>query len=137
MVKFIAGQKGEGKTKRLIEMANEALKTTEGHVVFLEAGRKHIHDLHYNIRFVETSEFPIAKYGEFIGFICGILSQNSDIREIFVDGLTRIVDTLSADDLIVLIEALDELSEKHSVEFVIHITCEVASAPQQLKDRAI
>ena len=137
MVKFIAGQKGEGKTKRLIEMANEALKTTEGHVVFLEAGRKHIHDLHYNIRFVETSEFPIAKYGEFIGFVCGILSQNSDIREIFVDGLTRIVDSLSDEDLIKLIETLEELSEKHSVEFVIHITCEVATAPVQLKERAI
>ena len=137
MVKFIAGQKGEGKTKRLIGMANEALKTTEGHVVFLEAGKKHIHDLHYNIRFVETSEFPIAKYGEFIGFVCGILSQNSDIREIFVDGLTKIVDSLNDEDLIKLIEALEELSEKHSVEFVIHITCEVATAPTQLKERAI
>jgi len=137
MVKFIAGQKGEGKTKRLIEMANETLKTTEGHVVFLEAGKKHIHDLHYDIRFVETSEYPIAKYGEFIGFICGILSQNSDIREIFVDGLTRIVDSLGSEDLIKLIESLEELSEKHSVDFIIHKTCDVATAPQQLKDRVI
>jgi len=137
MVKFIAGQKGEGKTKRLIEMANEALKVTEGHVVFLEAGRKHIHDLHYNIRFVETSEYSIAKYGELIGFICGILSQNSDIREVFIDGLTRIVDSLGSEDLIKLIEVLEELSKKHSVEFVIHITCDVSTSPQELRDRVI
>lgn len=137
MVKFIAGQKGEGKTKRLIEMANETLKVTEGHIVFIEAGRKHIHDLHYDIRFVETGEFPIAKYGEFIGFICGILSQNSDIREIFVDGLTKIVDSLDSEDLIKLIDALENLSKNHSVDFIIHINCNPAEAPEQLKARMI
>ena len=137
MVKFIAGQKGEGKTKRLIEMANDTLKVTEGHIVFIEAGRRHIHDLHYDIRFVETGDFPLAKYGEFVGFICGILSQNSDIREIFVDGLTRIVDTLDSEDLIKLIDALENLSQNHSVDFVIHINCNPAEAPEQLKERMI
>ena len=138
MVKFIAGKKGEGKTKRLIEMANDTVKVTEGHVVFLEVDRKHIHDLHYDIRFVETGEFPIAKYGEFVGFICGILSQNTDINEIFVDGLTKIVDTLSSEDLVKLISVLEGLSEKHSVEFVIHMNCEdTAGAPQELKERMV
>jgi hypothetical protein len=138
MVKFIAGKKGEGKTKRLIEMANETLKVTEGHVVFLEVDKKHIHDLHYDIRFVATGDFPIAKYGEFAGFICGILSQNADITEVFVDGLTKIVDTLDFEDLVRLIEVLEGLSEKHSVNFVIHMNCEdTDAAPKELKDRMI
>jgi len=137
MVKFIAGQKGEGKTKRLIEMANETLKVTEGHVVFLEVDKKHIHDLHYDIRFVETGEFPIAKYGEFVGFICGILSQNTDIREIFVDGLTKIVDSLESEDLVKLIAALENLSKNHSVDFIIHMNCDPATAPSELKERMI
>jgi len=133
MVKFIAGKKGEGKTKRLIDMANEAVKVTEGHIVFLEVDRKHIYDLHYDIRFVETGNFPISKYGEFIGFICGILSQNSDITDIFVDGLTKIVGSLDSEDLIKLIEALENLSKDHSVDFVIHMNCDPAEAPAELK----
>jgi len=137
MVKFIAGKKGEGKTKRLIDMANETVKTTEGHIVFIDVDRRHIYDLHYDIRFVETGDFPISNYREFIGFICGILSQNSDITEIFVDGLTKIVDTLDSEDLIKLIDTLKNLSKNNSVEFIINMNCDPETAPVQLKELMI
>ena len=137
MVKFIAGKKGEGKTKRLIDMANEMIKTTDGHIVFLDVDKRHIYDLHYDIRFVETGDFPISNYREFIGFICGILSQNSDITEIFVDGLTKIVDTLDSEDLIKLIETLKNLSNNNSVDFIINMNCDPETAPEQLKELMI
>jgi len=133
MVKFIAGKKGEGKTKRLIDMANETVKTTDGHIVFLDVDRRHIYDLHYDIRFVETGDFPLANYREFVGFICGILSQNSDITEIFVDGLTKIVDKLDSEDLIKLIEILENLSKNNTVDFIINMNWDPEAAPEQLK----
>ena len=55
MIQIIAGEKGVGKTKRLIEMANEAGKTSNGHVVFIDDDNRHMYDLHYNIRFVKTN----------------------------------------------------------------------------------
>ncbi|MCL2565616.1 MAG: twitching motility protein PilT [Defluviitaleaceae bacterium] len=137
MVKFIAGKKGEGKTKRLIDMANETIKTTDGHIVFIDTDKRHIYDLHYDIRFVETGDFPISNYREFIGFICGILSQNSDITEIFVDGLTKIVDSLDSEDLVKLIETLKNLSKNNSVEFIINMNCDPDTAPEQLKELMI
>jgi len=133
MVKFIAGKKGEGKTKRLIDMANETVKTTDGHIVFLDVDRRHIYDLHYDIRFVETGDFPLSNYREFVGFTCGILSQNSDITEIFVDGLTKIVDKLDSEDLVKLIEILENLSKNHSVDFIINMNWDPEAAPEQLK----
>ena len=133
MVKFIAGKKGEGKTKRLIDMANETVKTTDGHIVFLDIDRRHIYDLHYDIRFVETGDFPLSNYREFVGFICGILSQNSDITEIFVDGLTKIVDKLDSEDLVKLIEILENLSKNNSVDFIINTNWDLSVAPEQLK----
>ena len=55
MIQILAGEKGEGKTKRLIDMANEAGKTSNGHVVFIDDDSRHMYDLHYNIRFVKTN----------------------------------------------------------------------------------
>ena len=137
MIQFLAGQKGEGKTKRLIQMANDAVKTTDGHVVFIDDDKRHIYDLHYDIRFVETGEFPLSNYREFIGFVCGILSQNNDITEIFVDGLRNIVKTVENEDLVKLIKKLDTLSTNNSVNFIISLNCDPATSPEELRNLMI
>ena len=137
MIQFLAGRKGEGKTKRLIQMANDAVKTTDGHVVFIDDDKRHIYDLHYDIRFVETGEFPLSNYREFIGFICGILSQNNDITEIFVDGLKNIVKTVENDDLVKLIKKLETLSANNSVDFIISINCDPATSPEEMRNLMI
>ncbi|MDL2248137.1 twitching motility protein PilT [Tyzzerella sp. OttesenSCG-928-J15] len=133
MIQFLAGKKGEGKTKRLISMANEAVKTTDGHIVFIDDDKRHIYDLHYDIRFVETGDFPLSNYREFIGFVCGILSQNNDITEIFVDGLTNIIKRIDNEDLVKLIKKLESLSERNSVDFIIVMNCDPDTAPEELK----
>ena len=137
MIQFLAGRKGEGKTKRLIQMANDAVKTTDGHVVFIDDDKRHIYDLHYDIRFVETGEFPLSNYREFIGFICGILSQNNDITEIFVDGLKNIVKTVENDDLVKLISKLEMLSKNNSVDFIISINCDPETSPEEMRNLMI
>ena len=81
MVKILAGEKGEGKTKKMIAMANEAGKTASGSIVFVDDDNSHMYDLHYSVRFVDTPEFIMQDPQVFRGFVCGILSQNSDHRE--------------------------------------------------------
>ena len=44
MIKIIAGNKGSGKTKRLIDMTNETAKTTSGNVVFLDKDNSYVRD---------------------------------------------------------------------------------------------
>ncbi|MDR3240289.1 MAG: twitching motility protein PilT [Clostridiales bacterium] len=133
MVQFIAGGKGEGKTKKLISMANENAKSTDGHLVFIDDDRRHIYDLHYDIRFVETGGFPLSNYREFIGFVCGVLSQDNDIKCIYVDGLTNIIKTLDDDGLLKLISKLESLSAHNDVEFVLSMNCRADDLPDQVK----
>ena len=133
MIRFLAGEKGVGKTKHLIDMANVAAKTTDGDLVFIEKGRRHIYDLHYNIRFVETASYPISNYREFIGFLCGVLSQNNDIEEIYVGGLNKIIKTLSSEDLVKLISKLENLSAENEVNFTMTLNWRVDDLPEEVK----
>lgn len=134
MVKFFIGEKGEGKTKKLIEMANDTIKDSHGHTVFIDADNRHMYDLHYDIRFVETSDFPLSNYRELIGFIFGILSQDSDIEIVFVDGLYNIVENISREDLIKLAIKLKSISEKYSIEFIISANISDDDVPVEIKD---
>ncbi|MCL2617340.1 MAG: hypothetical protein FWD96_06825 [Defluviitaleaceae bacterium] len=132
MVKFIASVKGTGKSKKLIELANQAAKTTEGNLVFIDDNKIPALTLHHSVRFVVTSGYHISNHLEFLGFICGILSQNSDIVEIFIDGLTNIVGPVENDDLVTFATRLKELSEENNVEFVITINKAADTFPQEL-----
>jgi hypothetical protein len=133
MVQFIAGGKGEGKTKKLIQMANSKAKSTDGHLVFIDDDNRHIYDLNHAIRFVETRSFPLSNYREFIGFVCGILSQDNDIELIYVDGLTNVIKTLDDDCLLKLIKKLDTLSAANQVDFVISMNCKAEELPEEVK----
>lgn len=137
MVQFIAGGKGEGKTKKLIDIANANAKTTDGHLVFIDDDRRHIFDLHYDIRFVETGKYLLSNYREFIGFILGILSQDSDIKNIYVDGLTNILEFVDNDSLVKLTSRLAVLSEQNNVDFVICVNYNTETLPDEIKARLI
>jgi hypothetical protein len=133
MIQFLAGEKGVGKTKHLIDMANAAAKTTDGDLVFIENGRRHIYDLHYNIRFVETATYPLSNYREFVGFLCGVLSQNNDIEEIYVGGLNKVIKSLDNEGLVKLISKLEKLSADHEVNFTMTINANQDDLPEEVR----
>lgn len=133
MIQFIAGGKGEGKTKKLIDMANANAKTTDGHLVFIDDDRRHMFDLKYDIRFVETGKNFLSNYREFVGFILGILSQDSDIKNIYVDGLTNIIETVNNEALIKLATRLTAISETHTVDFIICVNYNKEILPQEIQ----
>ena len=137
MVRLVTGGKGSGKTKRLIEMANSAVKTTDGHIVFIDDDKRHIYDLHYDIRFVETHDFPLNNYREFIGFVCGILSQDSDIEEIYVDGLHNVIEVIDNEHTIKLVDRLSKLGNTSHVEFIISVNCNPDELPDELRELVI
>lgn len=133
MIQILAGEKGEGKTKRLIEMANAAGKQANGHVVFIDDDTRHMYDLHYDIRFVETSNFKICDQRVFFGFICGILSQDRDIEHIFIDGLNNIIESLPNEDLVKFIQTVEKTSGEANVDFSIIISTKAALLPDEIQ----
>ena len=138
MVNFLAGAKGDGKSRKIIEMANANVKVTDGHLVFITHNRKHMHDLHRDVRFVETEKGLLANYREFIGFVLGILSQNSDITHIYVDGINSIICNIdevepTGEDLAKLKNRLDELSKTEDVGFSLTLHCNKSNVPEAIK----
>ena len=132
-VAFMAGQKGEGKTRKIIDMANNEAKTTDGHLVFIDDDKRHIHDLHRDIRFVETGKGLLSNYREFTGFILGVLSQNSDIQHIYVDGLNNIVETVDNESLLKLQVRLEAIAKVDDVNFTVSVNYDKNSLPDEIK----
>ena len=134
MVHFIAGGKGEGKTKKLINEANSQLKVTDGNLVFIDDDRRTTSDLHYNIRFIEAGKGILSNYREFAGFVLGILAMDNDIKTVYIDGLTNIIKKLDAEDLVKLANRLKILSKKNDVEFVACINWKKEDVPEEISD---
>ena len=137
MVQFIAGKKGEGKTKQLIERANQELKVTDGNLIFVDDDRRTTSDLHYNIRFVEAGRGILSNYREFAGFLLGILAMDNDITTMYIDGLTNIIKTLETDDLVKLANRLKVLADKNEVNFVVCINWDKDELPREVAALAI
>ncbi len=134
MIHILTGEKGDGKTKRILDMANEAVKTSHGNIIFIDSDNQNMYGLHYNIRFIETSDFPISNYRELIGFICGIISQDNDIEKIYIDSVNQILKNLDNYDLIKFVRKLSYLSQKYSSEFFLSLSTSEESIPYELRD---
>ena len=137
MVKILAGEKGEGKTKRMIDMANAAGKEAKGTMVFVDDDNSHMYDLHYSVRFVETPKFIMEDPQVFRGFVCGILSQNSDIETIYIDGLNHIMDRISDADFTAFIQELDKTSKEAEMDMVMIISRKTDALPAEVQQYLI
>ena len=137
MVKILAGEKGEGKTKRMIDMANAAGKEAKGNIVFVDDDNSHMYDLHYSVRFVETPKFIMEDPQVFRGFVCGILSQNSDIETIYIDGLNHIMDRISDADFTAFIQDLDKTSKEAEMDMVMIISRKTDALPAEVQQYLI
>ncbi|MCD7742573.1 MAG: hypothetical protein LUI06_10250 [Ruminococcus sp.] len=90
MINLIAGKKGTGKTKILVDAITEASEKATGYVVCIERGMKLTYDIPHKVRLVDAEEYGITSYDAFYGFVAGMLAGNYDIQEIYVDGILRI-----------------------------------------------
>ncbi|MDO4563920.1 MAG: hypothetical protein Q4C12_08860 [Clostridia bacterium] len=118
MVQVILGEKGTGKTKRLIDAVHVAEAEAAGSVVLINKDDRHLFDVTHRVRLVNTSEFEIDSYSAFYGFICGMVSQNYDIAHIFIDSIFKI----ASDDLGQFEEflaAIEPIAQKFNIKIVI------------------
>ena len=90
MIKLIAGLKGSGKTKTLIQLTNDAGSNSSGSVVCIEKGDKLIHEIKYTVRLIDIDQFDITSAQSLYGFVCGIYASNHDISDIFIDSALKI-----------------------------------------------
>ena len=132
MLKLLIGVKGTGKTKTLIELANDALSKTQGDVVCIEKGVKLRYDVKYQARLINTNEYLVFDAETLYGFIAGILASNHDVSDLFVDSALKICnEDIAAFEKLVL--AVDELCSKMNVNVVMTSSLPVEEASDTIK----
>lgn len=141
MVQLIVGRKGKGKTKHLLDKVNTEVKDIAGNVVYLDKSAKHMFELNNRIRLINVSDYMVANSDEFIGFICGIISQDHDLQQMYFDSFLKIAcmdeSTTDSEKLGAVIGKLEAVSSKFNVDFVLSISLDAHELSEDLKSKVI
>ena len=131
MIKLIVGIKGTGKTKQLIDMANSAVETTTGCVIFVEKGNKLMHEIKHQARLVDTEEYSIGDAHSLYGFVAGMFASNHDVTDLFIDSALKICQN-DMDEFVKFIKHLDKFTADHQMNVVITSSIPVEELPAEL-----
>ena len=134
MVELIVGKKGKGKTKVLLDRVNGAVKEANGSIVYLDKSTKHMYELNNKVRLIDVSSYPLKNADEFVGFICGIISQDHDLEQIYLDSFLK-VSKLEDADVTDTFDQLDKIGEKYGISIVVSISLDKEEIPEALQDK--
>ena len=137
MIEIICGEKGKGKTKELLDKVNSAVEVASGNVVYIDKSQKHMYELNNKVRLINVMDYPISNCDEFLGFICGIISQDNDLEEMYLDSFLTIAFIDDEADIVRAIEKLDIISEKYKVRFVLSVSKDKQDLPECAKAKVI
>ena len=137
MVKTIIGNKGSGKTKKLVDLVIEAVNEANGDVVVIEKDRKLTFDIPYQARLIDAGVYDIGSYEFLKGAICGIHSGNYDITHIFIDNFFKLVKDKSDEAVTTFFTWLCGFAEREHIDFVVSVTCDKETAPAILKKLSV
>lgn len=136
MVQFIVGKEGKGKTKHLLDKVNTEIKEAQGNVVYLDKSTKHMFELNNKIRLIDVPEYLVTDSDEFIGFICGIISQDHDLQKMYFDSFLKIA-CMAEDELEKVVAKIEKISEKFHVDFVISLSRDENELPESIRKNIV
>ena len=133
MIEIIVGEKGKGKTKELFAKVNHSVTAAFGNIVYLDKSQKHMYELNNKVRLINVKDYPIDNCDEFLGFLCGIVSQDHDLEEMYLDSFLTIAFAETDDEIQHAIEKLDIISEKYNVKFILSASRDESRLPECAK----
>lgn len=136
MVQLIVGVKGEGKTKKMLDHVHSIMKSVDGNIVYLDKSFQNMHELDNKVRLINVSEYPIQNTDQFIGFVCGICSQDYDLEEMYLDGFLKIA-KVEEKNLEPVLSQLNRISEQFKVNMVLSISVNKEDLPEFAKSQVI
>ena len=136
MIQLIVGSEGKGKTKHLLDKVNEEIKEASGNIVFLDRSTKHMFELNNRVRLINVAEYDFENKSEFIGFILGIISQDHDIQQMYIDGIMKIA-RLDKAGFEEVVAKLKDVSEKYGLDIIISASIDSSEISDKLKEYVI
>jgi hypothetical protein len=129
MIQLLVGLKGSGKTKTLMDEVNKAVEVSRGNVICIEYGKKLTFNVYSSVRLIDVQEYGLKDGKELYGFVCGMLSANYDITEIFIDSALKMCN----DDMADFESFFLRLNKKIS-ELGIHCLITASAAPEEFPE---
>ncbi len=135
MVQLIAGRKGKGKTKHLLDKVNEEVKNINGNIVYLDKSTKHMYELNNKVRLIDVSDYLVEDTDEFLGFVSGIISQDHDLQQMYFDSFLKIAHLENGGDILPAIDKLEKISGKFGVDFILSVSVDENELPEAVKSK--
>ncbi len=135
MIKLFCGERGSGKTQRMVADANAFAEVAKGNVVYLDRDFNRIHDVTRNIRLVNVKDYGISDDVQLISFIKGLIAGNADIQRIYIDSIAKLTGK-SIFDLKDMFKEMAELSGRFDTEFVLTAEGRKEDLPLPLQEYA-
>ena len=132
MINVIMGLKGSGKTKRLIDSINQAVKDAHGDVVCIEYDKKLTFDINYRVRLVDSKEYGIDNLDKLKGLLSGLHAGNYDITNVYIDNLYKTIGNSRADAEAFILWC-DEFAKANDMNITITVSDDPAEAPQSIR----
>ncbi len=136
MIQIIAGEKGKGKTKIILDRANADVLNSRGSIIYIDKNSKHMYELNNKIRLINAKNYFITDADEFFGFISGIISQNYDISSIYLDSFLTIAG-ISAKDMDGIIDKLEILSGAFKVDFILSVSSNADALSEKVRQNVV
>ncbi|MBE5895064.1 MAG: twitching motility protein PilT [Lachnospiraceae bacterium] len=136
MIQLIVGNEGKGKTTKLLEKVNSEIKEASGNIVYLDKNSKHMYELNNKVRLIDVSEYVFSNTDEFYGFLCGVISQDHDLQQVYFDNFIKI-GCIDKDCMKCTLDKFNALSDKYNITFVMSIAVSENDIPEEYKSNII
>ena len=133
MVKLLAGLSGTGKTRRMIEMINEAVQTESGSLVCIELKTSLRYDLNYKVRLIEYQTYELEGAEALKAFISGLHAGNFDITRVYLKSVHRLLATDAPEILADFCGWCERFGAANGIEFTMTARFDPETAPEALK----
>lgn len=134
MVQLIVGDKGKGKTISLLDKVNNEVKEALGSVVYIDKSTNHMYELNNRIRLINVSDFSLENTDQFIGFICGVISQDHDLELVYIDSFLKVAKLSEDSDYAPVIRKIEAIGKKFDVNFTICISVDISDLPESIRE---
>ena len=133
MVRLIMSGSGEGKTKQLIELMENAAEQDVGCMVCIEPTRNMSFNLRHQTRMIDASEFSIDSFETLRGFICGLYAGNYDISHVFIDNLCKVARSNDERQVGQFLNWLDAFSSPLNLKATVTVSAAADSATDTMR----
>lgn len=133
MIQLFFNQRGAGKSKNLVNLANEESEKAKGSVIFIDDNNKRMLQLNKKVRLISMNNYCIKNCEEFYGFLQGIVSRDYDVESIYIDSMADILMEINIKEFSYYLEKIECLSRKFNVNVFLTIHGEKESIPDDIK----